>query len=310
MDVSWRQAHRYAKSLEQKGFLAIKSRQEPGRGQMTSEYDFEPLLKAVLKLDKPDMHGDSNPSTEERGSSAISPTSGKDEASTPLTTMTGGGMTDLTEAPLTRVSDEEYTRQEDTKEEDIHHSNIREAKSLENEKEASNARSDTYKHQNTFAVKQTEPREGSTGPKGFSSIGETLTRSNSRLPPKPYGEERQVIMDYIARFSKEFNDHASLKTSTTRAYHLFERSSLPLGTFIGRMYEAQAITKESAARVPKKRNQLSAQASTDQRGRPATNKMAYWFSVLEDRLGLRKAETGKLQSGGAESRGKAVQQNV
>jgi hypothetical protein len=210
-------------------------------------------------------------------------------------------MTEMSDAPLTRVSDEEYTRQEDIKEEDIHPSNIREAKSLENKKEASHTRSEDYQHPNTFTVQETKPRDV---PKGFASIGETLTRSNLRLPPKPYGEERQVIMDYIARFSKEFNDHASLKTSTTRAYHLFERSSLPLGTFIGRMYEAQAITKESAARVPKKRNQPSTQVSTDQRGRPATNKMAYWFSVLEDRLGL------KVQKGNGENRGESVQQNA
>src|SRR5437764_887266 len=64
MDVSWRQAHRYAKSLEQKGFLLIKSRQEPGRGQVTSEYDFEPLLKAVLRLDK---NGDNDTFTSKTG---------------------------------------------------------------------------------------------------------------------------------------------------------------------------------------------------------------------------------------------------
>lgn len=101
-----------------------------------------------------------------------------------------------------------------------------------------------------------------------------------------------MIMDYVARFAKEFNDQASLKTSTTRAYNLFVKSKLPLGGFIGRMYEAQAITKESAAAVPKRR--ISGQTGIAPRGRPAKNRMAYWFSVLEDRLGLRppKAERG------------------
>lgn len=297
MDVSWRQAHRYAKSLEQKGFLTIKSRQEPGRGQVTSEYDFEPLLKAVLELDKLDTSGDGNTSIGNAGSPSASPISGSNAKSTPLTTMTGGGVTDLTEAPLTQVSDEEYTRQEYKKEKDLNPSNIREAKSPEYEKVASDTRSKSYERPNTFTIKETKPRDVPTGSKGFSSIGETLTRANLRLPPKPYGEERQVIMYYIARFAKEFNDHASLKTSTTRAYHLFERSGLALGSFIGRMYEAQAITKESAARVPKKRNQPSAQSNTamgsGQKGRPAKNQMAYWFSVLEDRLGLRKGERGE-----------------
>jgi hypothetical protein len=39
-------------------------------------------------------------------------------------------------------------------------------------------------------------------------------------------------MDYIAKFAKEFSDHASLKTSTTRAYNLFTKSNMPLGAFI------------------------------------------------------------------------------
>jgi hypothetical protein len=288
MDVSWRQAHRYAKSLEQKGFLIIKSRQEPGRGQVTSEYDFEPLLKAVLKLDK---GGGGNPSTDKTGNASIS---GNDGESTPLTTVTGGGMTDLTEAPLTQLSDEEYKEQEDTKQKDVNHSNIREAQSLESEKEALPTGSNAYKQPDTFTVRKPRAREQGRGD-GFSSIGATLTRSTLRLPPKPYGEERQVIMDYVARFAKEFNDHASLKTSTTRAYNLFVKSKLPLGGFIGRMYEAQAITKESAAAVLKRRNPgQPGGTGIAPRGRPAKNKMAYWFSVLEDRLGLRKAR-GSVQ---------------
>jgi hypothetical protein len=57
------------------------------------------------------------------------------------------------------------------------------------------------------------------------------------------------------------------------------------------MYEAHAITKESAAAVPKRRN--PAEPGTAPRVRPAKNRMAYWFSVLEDRLGLRKAKAGR-----------------
>lgn len=83
MDVSWRQAHRYAKSLEQKGFLSIKARQEPGRGQVTSEYDFEPLIKAVLGLDKPDTDDDGDISTSKPGNPSASPTSGNDAKTTP-----------------------------------------------------------------------------------------------------------------------------------------------------------------------------------------------------------------------------------
>jgi hypothetical protein len=101
-------------------------------------------------------------------------------------------------------------------------------------------------------------------------------------------------MDYVARFAREFNDHASLKTSTTRAYNLFIKSRLPLGAFIGRMYEAQAITKESAAVVPKRN---PGEPGAAPRGRPAKNRMAYWFSVLEDRLGLRPPKPSRGDRG-------------
>jgi hypothetical protein len=279
MDVSWRQAHRYAKSLEEKGFLNIKTRQQPGRGQVTSEYDFEPLIKAVVRLDK---NGAEGTSASDTSGEQAQPT----PEDTPLTKVTGGGMTDLTEDPLTRMSDEEYKTQEDPSQEDVNLSNIRRATSLDD--------TENGETQSTGGgdIRRDEDRDkGRSRGEGFSSLGDALTRSSLRLPPRPFGEERQVIMDYVARFAKEFNDHASLKTSTTRAYNLFIKSKVPLGAFIGRMYEAHAITKESAAAVPKRRN--PGQPGTAPRGRPAKNRMAYWFSVLEDRLGLRAIKASR-----------------
>jgi hypothetical protein len=305
MDVSWRQAHRYAKSLQEKRFLNIKSRQEPGRGQVTSEYDFEPLIQAVLRLDK------GSDSASDLGEPAHQLTS----QSTPLTKMTGGGMTDLSEAPLTRMSDEEYSQQEDPSQEDFNLSNIRKAESKKNQEIQNTSNSYMTPPQipsSTQGIKvRSTPNENNTNRgEGFSSMGSALARSTLNVPPKrsDYGEERQVIMDYITRFAKEFNDHASLKTSTTRAFNLFKRSGLPLGGFIGRMYEAHAITKESAAAVPKPRPTTQSRPGTATKGRPAKNKMAYWFSVLEDRLGLRtvKAIRG---AGGAGKEGNTVQKS-
>lgn len=50
LGVSWRQTHRYAKSLENKGFVMITHRANSNGGQDASEYDFGPLLEAVLDL--------------------------------------------------------------------------------------------------------------------------------------------------------------------------------------------------------------------------------------------------------------------
>ncbi len=308
MDVSWRQAHRYAKSLEEKGFLIIKSRQEPGRGQVTSEYDFEPLIQAVVKVDKelssesefgqPPIH----PATHPVIQPVVQPT--------PLTKMTGGGMTELTEAPLTGVSEEEYTVKEDPSEEDFNLSNIRKANSLKG------FETQNMNNQGTTTIpipammisvqRATERKDASNGDRngqsrgeGFSSVSDTMALSTLNLPPKrtDYGEERQVIMDYVIRFAKEFSDHASLKTSTTRAFNLYKRSGVPLGAFIGRMYEAHTITRESAAAVPKPRPTAQAGAGIAARGKPAKNKMAYWFTVLEDRLGLRVTPGTKRERG-------------
>jgi hypothetical protein len=48
MAVSVRQVHNYVASLKKKGYLIVNQRYSPHLGQMTSEYDFSPLLRAVL----------------------------------------------------------------------------------------------------------------------------------------------------------------------------------------------------------------------------------------------------------------------
>jgi len=50
MGLSRRQVNNYVKSLKDKGFLTVHERTAPGRGQITSEYDFSGLRAAVLTL--------------------------------------------------------------------------------------------------------------------------------------------------------------------------------------------------------------------------------------------------------------------
>ena len=76
------------------------------------------------------------------------------------------------------------------------------------------------------------------------------------------------------------HDEASLKSSTTRAYNLYLRTGVSLGYFFNMVYEAD---KEANSR------------STTIKKRTAdgfTNRMAYFFAVLEDRLGLREKAPG------------------
>src|SRR4051812_4154409 len=85
MNVSMRQVHNYAASLKKKGYLIVTQRYSPGQGQVTSEYDFAPLLQAVVKLI---------------------------QASTPLKEISGGGVKEISGAPLNPTSHEEDAEKE------------------------------------------------------------------------------------------------------------------------------------------------------------------------------------------------------
>jgi len=90
----------------------------------------------------------------------------------------------------------------------------------------------------------------------LSGCASKLCAQELTLPDKPrrhsetvYDEDREVLLAYITDFARELNDRASLKTSTTRAVHLLQRSGLPREAFIQRLYEARALTKERSASI-------------------------------------------------------------
>jgi hypothetical protein len=105
-----------------------------------------------------------------------------------------------------------------------------------------------------------------------------------------YDEDRQVILELLSDFRREFNDQATLKQSVSRCYNLLQRSDLEIGTFVSRMYEARAITKERSASIT---TILSGSSSIS-----AKNKMAYWFSVLEDLCGIKPMDASQSSPSG------------
>lgn len=115
-----------------------------------------------------------------------------------------------------------------------------------------------------------------TANRGLSPLAASLP-AYEPTPEIDFTQARQVIQVYITDFAKELNDKAPLRSSSTRALNLMKRSGLPLETFINRMYEARAITKESTGSIRTK-------SGADQYG--IKSKMAYWFSVLEEVCGL------------------------
>ncbi len=102
-------------------------------------------------------------------------------------------------------------------------------------------------------------------------------------PSRAEQEARQAIAAYIEDFSRELGDQAPLTSSVTRALNLMQQAGVDLETFTGVLYEARLVTKEHTASI-----RTMAEGGN---GRfPAKNKMAYYFAVVEDRLGLRDDE--------------------
>lgn len=96
----------------------------------------------------------------------------------------------------------------------------------------------------------------------------------ARRAPKriAMSEDRQAIGSVIERFAQELGDQAPTRSSVTRAMNLFEQSGAGRDGFVDLLFQARASTKEmrnSAKHRPQK-------------------PMAYFFSVVEERLGLKE----------------------
>ncbi len=149
---------------------------------------------------------------------------------------------------------------------DINHSNLRKTSSSEH------------------SPSEDAGRESATHPRGtptahtVESTGDILKR---RTPPRPtYDEDRDRILAYLEDISRLLNDQAPLKSSVSRAYRLFQRSGKSIEVFCELLYQARAITQEHSASI---RGQASSTSSAGHR----KAKMAYFFGVLEDLLGLK-----------------------
>ena len=99
----------------------------------------------------------------------------------------------------------------------------------------------------------------------------------------------QVIQNYIADFARELNDRASLRVSTVRAYNLYRRSGLPRDAFLEQLYATRAIVKE---RTPA----ITSTGEPGPLGTPVKHRVAYYFAVLEDLLGLRTGADGQADT--------------
>lgn len=121
----------------------------------------------------------------------------------------------------------------------------------------------------------------------IESVGSVLKRGRGRPSKEAYDENRERIFAYINDFARELGDNAPLKSSVTRAYNLYRASGTSIEMFTDAMYQAKAKTKEHSASIRTKR-------ATGDAWAPKA-KMGYWFSVLEQELGLEREKPTALQ---------------
>ncbi len=161
-----------------------------------------------------------------------------------------------------------YPQETVIQETDIDHSNIRKnirSKNLFVDNSASHPISSSAHNDPVSA------HSSATEHRGMEGIGAVIKRKPGR--PRKYSDEvSQAILTYVADFSREFADTATINQSAARFindYHKWGRGDMD--AFVGILYQARSITKsQGGIRGPK---------------------FAYYCSVVEDLLGLREDAT-------------------
>lgn len=103
-------------------------------------------------------------------------------------------------------------------------------------------------------------------------------------------DERQQISLTIARIAQELGDRAAEKVSISRAMNLYQAADVHISGFVDLLYRSRGEVQD--------RYRNPGKAPVPQ------NRMAYFFAVVEDRLGLRGAnatgedsETSRIEAG-------------
>jgi hypothetical protein len=243
--VSRRQLHNYQSQLVDAGYLLVVNRRTPSGAKDTNFYDFSPLFAHLEQLLERDCAaGPANPLTSH---THVNPSSHTHEnAPSHPHGNPGSHEKNHIEEPLDQES------------EPFENSNLR-----------------------NVPTKETSPfkTERSSEPVSDIEGRGAQAPSRSRARPETLAEDYQQIQDCIIDRAREFYDTASIKSSTTRAYRMYQRSGMSVEQFIEHVFQARAITQERTASITKMTEGSDYEAERK-------TKMAYFFAVLEDHLGL------------------------
>lgn len=282
MGKDLRQTRRYAEGLKTKNLLKVRERTAPGKGQITSEYDFSPLLERLLE------QAPGEPGTQD------------DDEQTPRTKMTGGARTKMTGGPRSKMSYEEYTGEEDEIKEDPDLISKETNGNLHNELSTFNGKRTVRKKINSMQINSgaaaVEAIDEPLHPTGWAAAGSVLgTRLPQALatagresgaprgrPPKP----TPLIEDTVSQFALQLHDDAP-RSSVTRAMRLFQASGLSESDFVYHVLHPAKSTVWQHSDV-KRRSTGDAKLS---------NRMPLFFAEVERQLGQRDAANWTHQRG-------------
>jgi hypothetical protein len=198
----------------------------------------------------------------------------------------GGGQDISPGAWLQKLTTQETALQETALQETVLQetdlSNIREAQPSDKGSE------DTTPVQEPMDLKRAGlplPRPVERPRRDFSRVADVLASPSGERPSmkrlraqKGASEERQIILAMMEDFAREMGDEAPLAVTVQRAFHLWERATVPIEAFTALMYEARALTKEYSGNITKTRKAGSAGESA---WGPGKNKIPYFFATLE-----------------------------
>ena len=273
MGKDLRTARRYAEALKTKELLIVRERSAPGKGQITSEYDFAPLLARLLEQ-------------------ASGTRRSQEGSETPRSEMSGGGGTELTGAPRSEMSYEEYEGETDPSEADPNnYSNQKQTNALHKEQSGfpsyEKLRSRNNVDNPTAGVREADDdSEKPPAPTGWARLAEaaqalpparvpeTVGFSGGRGRPPKTPDQLAVALEEA---SLKLNDEQP-RSSLTRATKLWKASGLPVDKFCQSVYQAMAETRQVQVK----------KSSTY--GAGVMNRMPLFFAELERELGYRDPE--------------------
>jgi hypothetical protein len=124
---------------------------------------------------------------------------------------------------------------------------------------------------------QSSEKKGITQRRRKKETAQAHQLVNKRVNPPAW------LSSYITDFSREFHDEEATPSNITRAANLFERAGVDTEAFIRHLYEARRVT-QARANIRKR----SHVGENSVRPTGYVNRMPYFFSVLEDVLGLKE----------------------